>query len=512
MEGNDIDRLIADWIKGYKKGEFAHYYDLGRVFQGYGKQERDAVWAFLAELGNDYATLVFGWECLRCNLCFERLTAYLELLKGTDVLDCYEKYYILWQIMTKLFTQENIPFRVTEALYEIYSDISDAFCAQFDLEWIKERDSSFVIVTVQQFLGETHAPTKTTLDRAEVLAKEAGKNVLIVNTAEQIGGQNFGLLFVTTPKYVKSLQNVQTVEYHQRSYPYYQFGQNMPDIASAAKWFAWVKEKRPAYIVNIGGTSLLLDATAKLVPVLNINTVFSGLEKTKATVQACAKPVSKGEQKLLALLGKTAEDVIVGRFTFPRKMQQYTFTRRELGIPEYAFVLVVMGARLTAEMSSDFLEMLNSLLSDDIFLAIIGKMENYPQRASEYPVFGAHSMYYGFQTDVLCILECCDLYVNPERVGGGSSVVEAMSKGLPAVTLPFGDVSVSAGEDFCVQDYGEMARTIQRYETDSDFYEEMSMKARQRAEYMMDSSAAFLDILEQFEEIVKRKEKEIEKD
>lgn len=506
-----MDRQTADWIKGYKKGEFAHYYELAHVFQGYDKQERDAVWGFLEKLGDDYATLVFGWECLRCDLCFERLTAYLELLKGTKALDCYEKYYILWQIITKLFTQKNVPFRVTEALYEIYSGISDAFCAQFDLEWIKERDNSFVIVTVQQFLGETHAPTKTTLDRAEVLAKKAGKEVLIVNTAEQIGGQNFGLLFVVMPNYAEELQNIQTVVYNQRNYPYFQFGSNMPDVESAATWFALLRAKRPAYIVNIGGTSLLVDAAAKLVPVLNINTVFSGLEKTKATVQARSNPVSEGEQKLLALLGKTPEDVIVGRFTFPRRLQQYTFTRRELGIPEYAFVLVVMGARLTAEMSPDFLEMLNSLLSDDIFLAIIGTMENYDKRAMEYPVFGAHSMYYGFQTDVLCILECCDLYVNPGRVGGGSSVVEAMSKGLPAVTLPFGDVSVSAGKDFFVRDYGEMAQVIQRYERDCNFYEEMSMKARQRADYMMDSSAAFLEILEQFEEIVKRKEEEIEK-
>lgn len=56
--------------------------------------------------------------------------------------------------------------------------------------------------------------------------------------------------------------------------------------------------------------------------------------------------------------------------------------------------------------------------------------------------------------------ECMDLYVNPKRSGGGSSVAESLYKGLPVVTLPVGDVSAAAGESFRVADYGEMAETI----------------------------------------------------
>ena len=56
--------------------------------------------------------------------------------------------------------------------------------------------------------------------------------------------------------------------------------------------------------------------------------------------------------------------------------------------------------------------------------------------------------------------------MNPKRNGGGSSVAEAVYKGLPAVTLPVGDVSAAAGESFRVADYGEMAETILKEQAD----------------------------------------------
>lgn len=49
-------------------------------------------------------------------------------------------------------------------------------------------------------------------------------------------------------------------------------------------------------------------------------------------------------------------------------------------------------------------------------------------------------------TDVVGVLGCMDLYVNPKRLGGGFSVIEAFHAGIPAVSIRYGDVSVAAGE------------------------------------------------------------------
>ena len=93
--------------------------------------------------------------------------------------------------------------------------------------------------------------------------------------------------------------------------------------------------------------------------------------------------------------------------------------------------------------------------------------------------------------DALAVMECCDLYVNPRRSGGGSSVCEALYKGLPAVTLPTGDVSVAAGELFWVEDYSAMQKKILKYASEKKYYKQMSENAQKRAGELMDSNREF---------------------
>ena len=74
-----------------------------------------------------------------------------------------------------------------------------------------------------------------------------------------------------------------------------------------------------------------------------------------------------------------------------------------------------------------------------------------------------------------------------------------MYKGLPVVTLDYGDVSLGAGEDFGVSNYEEIRKSILHCMTDSKFYAKMSQKARERAEYMLDSKQAFEELINEFE-------------
>ena len=100
----------------------------------------------------------------------------------------------------------------------------------------------------------------------------------------------------------------------------------------------------------------------------------------------------------------------------------------------------------------------------------------------------------------MAVDECCDLYINPKRLGGGTSVAEALYKGLPAVTLDYGDVGVGAGSDFLVKDYEEMYKKVILYAQDKEFYEKMSKRARERAVELMNSRSEFLKIIQKAEE------------
>ena len=50
------------------------------------------------------------------------------------------------------------------------------------------------------------------------------------------------------------------------------------------------------------------------------------------------------------------------------------------------------------------------------------------------------------------LMAVCDAYLNPRRVGGGASALQALEAGLPIVSPAAGDVASVAGPDFCVAD------------------------------------------------------------
>ena len=102
-------------------------------------------------------------------------------------------------------------------------------------------------------------------------------------------------------------------------------------------------------------------------------------------------------------------------------------------------------------------------------------------------------------------MEICDLYINPIRLGGGFSVIEAFAKGVPGVYTKTGDVFVSGGPDFAVNDLSEMKEQIERYRKDDAFYREMSAKAKDRAKLMTSSESAIRDLNDAIEQRVREK-------
>lgn len=161
-----------------------------------------------------------------------------------------------------------------------------------------------------------------------------------------------------------------------------------------------------------------------------------------------------------------------------------------------------MGWRLDDEVTGAYLKMLEEAVGEEpaIHVVFVGRFHRFGEALAGYPVLQAHATNLGEQQDVLAVLECMDLYVNPARSGGGSSAAEALSKGLPVVTLPVGDVAVAAGEIFEVEDYPAMQRQILRYAADHRLYAEMTQKARARAELLLDSKAGFGQALMEIEQ------------
>lgn len=415
------------------------------------------------------------------------------------------QYFLFYQLASMLFRFKELDGESKEELWKFYRDIVDEYAQYIDSELlieipVQQRRKDVVVVITEQFIAIQHGPTKTALDRCKALITKMGKEVLLINDAEvlsQVGQIPFYGAMVGS--YMPEKRKETQQHWKGVTVPYYQCENNMPNFQEVEGLLRKIRVIAPERIIAIGKGGILANLASRMVPMLVIGLCPSDLEYTCAKYQALGRKMNEQDAELLKHLGYTKEHVIESIFTSSLKPQTEHIGRAELGIPESKFLMIVVGARLDSEVTDEFMSMLEELLKPDMYVGFLGTFSLYEAKVKGFSKLKAQSAYLGFCSDILSRLEVCDLYVNPIRKGGGTSCVEAMFKGVPVVSVGYGDVAVNAGEEFCVKDYDEMHETILRYYSDKDFYNTMSQCARDRADILLDTDKEFVRIIQEMD-------------
>lgn len=385
-------------------------------------------------------------------------------------------------------------------LYKLYDQIYQEYAPSYSNFFVRipneERNKDLVFVFTTTFLHERHAPTRTVLERCYTLGKLMNKKVILINTAEYATSQ--GML----PQYSAYIGNVRnefttmsTYTYKDYTFPIFQPDKKMPDSDTIIAIINMLIKHKPYFILSIGAASLTADICSNIVPVLSMSVTFSTFPVSISPLWILGRPLNASDKAALAEINYSERNIIESRFTFDLIPKHSTLCRKDFGIPEHCFLLAVVGLRLTVEVTDSFIQELYGLFEEGIHIVFAGNFDTYEDYCEKYPLFAAHTTFIGYCDDILALMEICDLYLNPPRIGGGFSIIEAFICGVPGVTLDQGDVAISAGGEFCVQNEKEMYNTILRYKNDSEFYHEMSEKARKRAALMTDSVSAMTDLL-----------------
>lgn len=427
-----------------------------------------------------------------------------ELIIEAEELSWQTLYFLYEQIFCKIFrkseleTKENtyLKWKLLDKAYErCKADVS------IPLKRIpkQERDEDMAVVIVEQFLSDAHGPTKTALDRCYTLKTELGKKVLLINTAELLTASAqipcFGILYGT---YFPD-QTEKTMQYwRNEAIPYFQCDNDMPNIPMMEMLLQTIYQLKPGIVVCVGGSSLFAGLVNEIIPVLTVGTTQSGIAVTLADYQTVSKQLILENEDIVKRAGRKSNHIIKGEFTFSLKEQTEFVTRKEVGLPENAFVIGVVGARLDTEITERELALFERVVREDVVIFLIGSYNSYADIMEKNPLLKPYVYYQGFCGDILSRVELCDLYLNPLRKGGGTSAVEAMYKGKPVVTISYGDVAGIVGEAFCCADDTEMEQQIKRYISDSEYYESQSQKAIEVSDRYLDSKREFKRIVEEY--------------
>lgn len=363
----------------------------------------------------------------------------------------------------------------------------------------ESRNEEFVLVVSEQVLGPQHGPTKIAWDRSKVLMQDMGKTILLINTAElctEVGRVPF--LGERVGGYNDFMLEQERISWKGVEIPYFQCEANMPNMSDLRSLFQMVQQTKPGMVIAVGGSGILANLLNDIIPVLMVGLSPSDLCETTARCQTLSRPLLDTDKELLRKMGMDESSVIESIFTSSIQPQEEKVSRAELGIPEDKFVIAVVGYRLDRDIDSDFVEMLKQVVREDIYVALIGKFSAYEKLVVDNPELKDTTKLLGLTMDILAWIENCDLYVNPYRKGGGTSGVEAIFKGIPVVTIGYGDVAINVGQEFWVESYNEMPELILRYKNDAEFYQKMSERAKARAEILLDSEKEFVRVVEEF--------------
>ncbi len=414
--------------------------------------------------------------------------------------------YFVWNQFKRMSLKKLAVFdnKSSQLCDELYNRSYNGFESELKEYFVKipleERDKNLVLISTIQFLDETHAPTRTVIERAKAL-KHLGKTVIIINTAEQYTMKNYLPMYSAGfGRVLEKYNNVNELKIGNDRFPFIQMPEQSSIQYRMEIMIKLLQKYKPYYILSIGTGSMLADLCGNIVPCASMALAFSTFPKTMNKMKILGRNLYKEEKSLYI-----EDDIIESRFTFELKPQKGIFSREYKGLPEDRFILVVVGIRLEFEVTDAFMNMLEEVCSQGCYVVFAGIMDNYNKLMESYPVVSANSLFIGYCDDMLALMDICDLYVNPERLGGGFSIIEAFVKGKPGVYLKSGDVYTAGGESFAVDSFKEMAEQILKYKEDKDYYNSMSGLASERAKLMTSSEEAIADIDRQICERVESK-------
>jgi len=325
----------------------------------------------------------------------------------------------------------------------------------------EDRNTDIVFVFIAQFLSPRHAPSKIALETIKALCLSANKQVVLIDTCELLP-TNGALPWYDATYGNRGQHNAETLTYEGARFNYLQLSTSMPNLVEINGVIELVKTYKPYFTITVG-ESVTADIISQLVPNVVVPTV-SRLSHTLSQYRVFNKRFITDADEVPKYLqqGILSVDMLPAR-----SLAQSELTRDQFGIPRDKVILTVPGNRLDAEIDDNFISMLLGITSDRYFVVFVGIFNDYADYCRRFPVLLNISVFVGYQEDFPAFIKLVDIYVTPQRVGGGLTALCALSMSVPVLTLKYGDTYSYVGDCLAFNSLSEMGIAISTVCNDS---------------------------------------------
>ncbi len=361
------------------------------------------------------------------------------------------------------------------------------------------RERRRLMLVTQQFVNLGHAPTRDLLDYARSL-RELDFEVELVVSPEMPRELPMAFPEPFLANHARKLDGRRRIAVEGVEFDCWQIEEAMPRTKGLSRFLRHVAARRPLAVIGIGGNAIAGDLAGRITTTVTLPLAV------RAPVSEAAFIATVGDEHVGGLGSpKTREELNLDAERFVPFRYAYRLPEASgeppaaLDDPPQDAVLgVIVGGRLDSEISGDNLPLLLACLeaAPRLHLVFVGPFARFEELAAAHPLLGARAIALGFRHEVIAILERCDLYLNPLRAGGGSSVAHALGCGLPVVTFDEGDGAFAAGDGFAVRSRAEYVARVRRWCEDATAFADARERAARRWEEISDRRASMTELLE----------------
>lgn len=407
-----------------------------------------------------------------------------------DYITLEECWQIYWIITRNTFSDSNIRLlngNLRSLYHHIYNNIESKIDIDLPYHPIKERNSNLIIIVVSQFISHLHSATLRVLDYSYALKKYLHKDVIIINSSEMnfIKNENLDINFYFhyTPEY----SSLTSISYKDVTFEFYQVSSLMPNIDVYQSLINVIYDINPLLVYNIGASNVLTDLCTNFTTTVSLPCSYQ-IPISCSKYLLVGRKINKSDQLTLSQISNN-QHIIETEMNFNITKNDIIYSKDDFNLPSNVFLACIVGNRLDNEIDDKFISLISKLINNTtISFIFIGNISNKIQMINNISVEYQNRLHFlGKQENASEIIKLTNLYINPNRAGGGRSSFEALSHGIPVVTLNCGDVYYVCGDDFSVLDYKEMYSTIINYYNNTEFQKTMSQLAYNRSLSLSDT-------------------------